>query len=120
MKSYITYQRNQTIHKVAVYLQDDMHKGVVYVKIVGNNLGKDVLEQAINQVLYGDVYSNEDCSQLLEDEFIHIYKYPRKKSDFVYLLERKYAEDFIIGVKIMDCTIVEYDADGTFIPDLEF
>jgi hypothetical protein len=39
---------------------------------------------------------------LLEDEYIHNYKYPRRKNDFVYLLERKFAEDFIIGVKIID------------------
>jgi hypothetical protein len=103
VKSYITYEKKQSIHKVVVYLQDDKHKAAVYVKIVGNKLGKDVLEQSIRQVLVGEIYSDEGCSLLLEDEYIHIYKYPRRKKDFVYLLERKFAEDFIIGVKIIDC-----------------
>jgi hypothetical protein len=107
MKSYITYENKQSIHKVVVYLQDDKHKGIVYVRIVGNKLGKDVLDQSIRQVLAGEIYLDEDCSILLEDEYIHIYKYPRRKTDFVYLLERKFAEDFIIGVKIIDCIFVE-------------
>jgi hypothetical protein len=107
VKSYTTFLETKSIHKVAVYLQDDKHKGTVYVKIVGNKLGKNVLDQSIRQVLYGDIYNDADCSQLLEDEFINIYKLPRTKREFVYLLERKYAEDFIIGVKIIDCCFVE-------------
>jgi hypothetical protein len=107
VKSYTTYLQTKSIHKVAVYLQDDKHKGTVYVKIVGNNLGKNVLDQSIKHVMYGDIYIDEDCSQLLEDEYINIYKLPSKKNEFVYLLERKYAEDFIVGVKIIDCRFVE-------------
>jgi hypothetical protein len=107
VKSYTTFLQTESIHKVAVYLQDDQHKGTVYVKILGNKLGKNVIDQSIKNVLDGDIYLDEDCSQLLEDEFINIYKYPRRKKDFVYLLERKFAEDFIIGVKIIDCSFVE-------------
>jgi hypothetical protein len=64
---------------------------------------RQMVHQSIRQVLVGEIYTDEDCSLLLEDEYIHIYKYPRRKNDFVYLLERKFAEDFIIGVKIIDC-----------------
>jgi hypothetical protein len=107
VKSYTTHLQTKSIHKVAVFLQDNKHKGTVYVKIVGNKLGKDVLEQSIKHVLDGEIYVDADCSQLLEDDYINIYKFPRRKKDFVYLLERKFAEDFIIGVKIVDCSFVE-------------
>jgi hypothetical protein len=80
VKSYITYRQKQSLQIVVVYLQDDKHKAVVYVKIVGDKLGKEVLDQAIRQVLDGEVYLDEDCSLLLEDEYIHIYKYPRRKT----------------------------------------
>jgi hypothetical protein len=105
VKSYITYEKKQCIHKVVVYLQDDKHKATVYVKVVGNKLGKEVIDQSVRQVLDGEIYLDEDCSLLLADEYIHIYKYPRRKNDYVYLLERKFAEDYIIGVKIIDCFI---------------
>jgi hypothetical protein len=107
LKSYTTFSESKTIHKVVVYLQDDEHKGKVYVKIEGDQLGKNVIDQSIKHVLGGEIYIDEDCSELFEDEYIHIYKYPRRKNDFVYLLERKFAEDFIIGVKIIDCNFVE-------------
>jgi hypothetical protein len=107
VKSYTTYIDTNSIHKVAVYLQDDMHKGIVYVKIKGMELGKDVLEQSIRQVFEGEIYLDEDCFQLLEDEYINIYKSPRSKKDFVYMIERKYAKDFIVGVKIIDYIFVE-------------
>jgi hypothetical protein len=107
VNSYTTFLETESIHKVAVYLQDDRHKATVYVKILGNKLGKHVIDQSINHVLDGDIYIDEDCSQLLEDEYITIYKYPRRKKDFVYLLERKFAADYIIGVKIIDCSFVE-------------
>jgi hypothetical protein len=107
VKTYTTYLEAKSIHKVAVYLQDDMHKGIVYVKIQGMKLGKDVLVQSIRQVFEGEIYLDEDCLQLLEDDYINIYKSPRSKKDFVYLIERKYAKDFIVGVKIIDFAFVD-------------
>ena len=104
MRTYATDVQKKTTHKVAVYLQDDHHKGTVYVKIKGDRLGKDVLEQSFGHLLDGDIYLDEGCNQLLNDDFIEIYKLPRRKKDFVFLIERKKAEDFIVGVKIIDCT----------------
>jgi hypothetical protein len=102
VQSYTTFLESESIHKVAVYLQDDQHKATVYVKIMGNQLGKNVIDESLNQVLDGEVYLDEDCSRLLEDDFIKIYKSPRRKKDFVYLIERTFAADYIIGVKIVD------------------
>jgi hypothetical protein len=107
VKFYTTHLQMKSIHKVAVYLQDNKHKGTVYVKIVGNTLGNDVLVQSIKQVMDGEIYVDVDCLQLLEDDYINIYKFPRRKNDFVYLLERKFVEDFIVGVKIVDCIFVK-------------
>lgn len=102
MKFYKTSEGENSIHRVAVYLQDDKHKGTVYVEIAGISIGKEVLDRAIREVLYGDIYSDKLCSMLLQDDYIPIYKYPRKKKEFVYLLERKFSEHFIIGVMIID------------------
>jgi hypothetical protein len=90
-----------------VYIQDDKHKAIVYVKIKGMELGKDVLDQSIRQVFEGEIYLDEDCLLPLEDDYINIYKSPRSKKDFVYVIERKYAKDFIVGVKIIDYVFVE-------------
>jgi len=45
----------------------------------------------------------------LDDDYIPIYKSPRRKKDFVYLLERKLAENYIVAVKIIDCYVIEKD-----------
>jgi hypothetical protein len=107
VKNYNTYLENESIHKVAVYIQDDQHTNTVYVKIAGNTHGKYVLDESINEVLYGEIYTDMDCLQLLQDEYIEIYKFPRRKKDFVYLIERKFAENYIVGVRIIDHIFVE-------------
>jgi hypothetical protein len=103
VKTYPTYLETESVHNIAVYIQDDQHKSIVYVKIAGYTHGKYVLDQSIREVLYGEIYTDKDCLQLLQDEYIEIYKFPRRKKDFVYLIERKYAENYIVGVRIIEC-----------------
>jgi len=109
VKTYTTYIELESIHIVAISLQDDKHKGMVYAKIEGTKLGMAVIDQSISNMLKGEIYSDEDCSQLLDDDYIPIYKSPRRKKDFVYLLERKLAENYIVAVKIIDCYSIEKD-----------
>jgi hypothetical protein len=109
VKIYSTAINTESIHRVAISLQDDKHKGTVYAKIKGTKLGKQVIEQSISHVLNGEIYSDAYCSQLLDDEYIHIFRTPSRKKDFVYLIERKFAEDYIVAVNIIDCYAIEED-----------
>lgn len=109
MKKYSTAFEIESIHTVAISLQDDKHKGKVYTKVEGTKLGKQILEQSISQVIDGEIYVDKACLQLVEDDYIQIYKTPRRKKDFVYLIERKFAEDYIVAVNIIDCYAIEKD-----------
>lgn len=109
MKTYSIAIEMESIHKVAVSIQDDKHKGSVYTKVEGTKWGKQVIDQSIKNVLDGEIYTDKDCSQLLEDDYIPIYKFPRRKKDFVYLIERRFAEDYIVAVNIIDCYSIEKD-----------
>jgi len=90
------------IHIVAVRLQDDELKGTVYARVVGNAFGLEVLEKAIDHFVEGDVYEDKECSQLVQDGFFEIVRTPRRKDDFVFLIDREIVERFVVGVEIVD------------------
>lgn len=102
MRSYDTESSLMSTHKVAIFLQDGEHRGVVYTQIVGEQYGKEVLDEAMNQVMKGAIYTNAGCTNPLENEYIEIYKHPRRKHDFILLIDRNYAGEYIVGTSIIE------------------
>jgi hypothetical protein len=100
------HQKNhsKSIKKVMIMLQDHGAVGNVYAKISEPLPSKDILIEAIKKLEKGLIYADEECTDLIDDEYIEIFHSRRtsKKNDgFVFLIPRSFAYDYIVSVKII-------------------
>lgn len=92
------------LQKVVIMLEDHDATGKVYAEINGFLSSKDTLIEAIRKIEAGNIYADEACTQLVDDEYIEAYrKIPsgQKDDEFVFLIDRRFAENHIVGARLV-------------------
>jgi hypothetical protein len=95
---------SKSIKKVMIVLQDHGATGIVYAKISEQLPSKDILIEAMKKVEDGLIYADEECTDLIDDEYIEIIHSRRtfkKNEGFVFLIPRSFAYEYIVSVKII-------------------
>jgi hypothetical protein len=91
--------------KVAILLQDHDATAKVYVEIQGDLKSREAMVEAIKRLENGLIYADERCSILIESDYIEVYRrksFSRKnEEDFIFLIDRAYAENYVVSAKIM-------------------
>ncbi|SDO68515.1 hypothetical protein SAMN04487897_11978 [Paenibacillus sp. yr247] len=97
--------RIKNIQKVAIILQDQDATGRVYVEIQGELKSREVMVEALKRLEDGLIYADEDCTELIESEYIEVFRRKnssrREEEDFIFLIERACAEDYVVSAKII-------------------
>jgi hypothetical protein len=92
-------------HKVAILLQDRDATAKVYVEILGDLKSREVMMEAIKRLEDGLIYTDERCTMLIDSEYIEVF--PRRSlsrregEDFIFLIDRAYAENYVVSAKII-------------------
>ncbi|KRF01703.1 hypothetical protein ASG89_25420 [Paenibacillus sp. Soil766] len=92
-------------HKVAILLQDHNATAKVYVEIHGDLKSREVMVEAIKRLESGFIYTDEKCTMLIDSEYIEVF--PKKNfnrrdgEDFIFLIDRAYAENYVVSAKII-------------------
>jgi hypothetical protein len=89
---------------VAILLQDHDAIGKVYVEIQGKLTSKERMVEALKRLQDGLIYADESCKELIDSEYIEIFRKRssnRNEEDFIFLIDRSYAEDYIVSAKIL-------------------
>lgn len=92
-------------HKVAILLKDHDATARVYVEIQGDLKSREVMVEAIKRLESGLIYADEKCTMLIENDFIEVY--PKKNvnrkdgEDFIFLIDRTFAENYVVSAKII-------------------
>lgn len=90
--------------KVVIFLKDYDAYGKVYVELDGKMTSKEMMVEAFKRLHDGLIYADEACTELIDSEFIEVNpkrNTGRKDSDFVFLIDRAVAEDYIVSAKII-------------------
>lgn len=90
--------------KVVISLQDHEALGKVYVELEGKMTTKEMMIEAIKRLQDGLIYADEGCTELIDSEYIEITNKKgsnRSGEDFVFLIDRSLAEDYIVAAKII-------------------
>lgn len=97
--------RAKAIQKVVILLQDQDAIGRVYVQIEGGLKSREVMVEAIKRLDGGLIYKDEDCTQLIDNEYIEVFRKRgnarRDEEDFTFLIDREFAEDYVVSAKII-------------------
>jgi hypothetical protein len=97
--------RAKAIQKVVILLQDQDAIGRVYVQIEGGLKSREVMVEAIKRLDGGLIYTDEDCTQLIDSEYIEVFRKRgstrRDEEDFTFLIDREFAEDYVVSAKII-------------------
>lgn len=97
--------RAKAIQKVVILLQDQDAIGRVYVQIEGGLKSREVMVEAIKRLDGGLIYTDEDCTQLIDSEYIEVFRKRgsarREEEDFTFLIDREFAEDYVVSAKII-------------------
>ncbi|NOV02902.1 hypothetical protein [Paenibacillus planticolens] len=97
--------RAKAIQRVAILLQDHDATGRVYVEIEGGLKSREVMVEALKRLESGLIYADEHCTQLIDSEYIEVFRKKgsvrREEEDFTFLIEREYAEDYVVSAKII-------------------
>ena len=92
-------------HKVAILLQDHDATAKVYVEIHGDLKSREVMVEAIKRLEDGLIYADERCTVLIESDYIEVYPrrnlHRRDGEDFIFLIDRAYAENYVVSAKII-------------------
>lgn len=88
--------------KVEIYLQWGEYRRTLYTMIDGNCYGRDVLEEAMECMVYGHIYEDPGCKEEIDEDFVELYKDTEEGRDET-VVERCYADEIIIGAKIIEC-----------------
>lgn len=96
----------QLKQKVAILLQDHDAIGRVYVEIQGEELkSREVMVEALKRLEDGLIYADVNCTELIESEYIEVSRkknpYRREEEDFIFLINRANAEDYIVSARII-------------------
>ncbi|RTE07844.1 hypothetical protein [Paenibacillus whitsoniae] len=92
------------LNKVAIMLKSYDASAVVYVEIYGKLKKREVMVEALKRLEDGLIYTDEACTNLADNEFIEVYRkknVARRDDDFIFLIDRAYAENYVVGAKIM-------------------
>jgi hypothetical protein len=95
---------SKSIKKVRIVLQDHEATGTVYTKISEQLPSKDILIEAMKKVEDGLIYADQECTDPIDDEYIEIIpsrRTSKKNEEFVFLIPRTYAYEYIVSVKII-------------------
>ncbi|OPH59350.1 hypothetical protein BC351_20795 [Paenibacillus ferrarius] len=91
--------------KVVIILQDHDAIGRVYVEIQGDLKSREVMVEALKRLEDGLIYSDEDCTELIESEYIEVFRKRspsrRNEEEFTFLIDRAYAEDYVVSAKLI-------------------
>jgi arsenate reductase-like glutaredoxin family protein len=103
MTSLQQNSHSKSIKKVMIVLQDHGATGTVYVKISEPLPSKDILIEAMSKVEDGLIYADEECTELIDDEYIEILhrRTTKRNEGFVFLIPRSFAYEYIVSVKII-------------------
>jgi hypothetical protein len=97
--------RAKAVQKVVILLQDQDAIGRVYVQIEGGLKSREVMVEAIKRLDGGLIYTDEDCTQLIDSEYIEVFRKRgsarREEEDFTFLIDREFAEDYVVSAKII-------------------
>ncbi|NOU73101.1 hypothetical protein GC098_17030 [Paenibacillus sp. LMG 31458] len=97
--------RIKSNQKVAILLQDHDATARVYVEIQGELKSREVMVEALKRLEDGLIYADENCTELIESEYIEVFPkktpYRREEEDFIFLIDRAYAEDYVVSAKII-------------------
>ncbi|MEC0269619.1 hypothetical protein [Paenibacillus anseongense] len=97
--------RAKTVQKVVILLQDQDATGRVYVRIEGGLKSREAMVEAIKRLDGGLIYADEDCTQLIDSEYIEVFRkrgsVRREEEEFTFLIDREYAEDYVVSAKII-------------------
>ncbi|MDU0204995.1 hypothetical protein ACYEXS_10535 [Paenibacillus sp. MAH-36] len=97
--------RAKTVQKVVILLQDQDATGRVYVRIEGGLKSREAMVEAIKRLDGGLIYADEDCTQLIDSEYIEVFRKRgsarREEEEFTFLIDREYAEDYVVSAKII-------------------
>lgn len=96
--------RAKTIQRVAILLQDQDATGRVYVEIEGGLKSREVMVEALKRLEDGLIYADENCKELIESEYIELRKRGisrREEEEFIFLIDRQHAEDYVVSAKII-------------------
>ncbi|MFC5450763.1 hypothetical protein [Paenibacillus aestuarii] len=96
--------KKKTSQKVAIILQDHDASGKVYVELQGKLSSKEMMVEAIKRLQDGIIYANEGCTDPIDSEYIEVFSKKstgRKGEDFIFLIDRSVAEDYIVSAKII-------------------
>ncbi|MZQ82478.1 hypothetical protein GQF01_10190 [Paenibacillus sp. 5J-6] len=95
----------KAVQKVVILLQDQDAIGRVYVQIEGGLKSREVMVEAIKRLDGGLIYTDEDCTQLIDSEYIEVFRKRgsarREEEDFTFLIDREFAEDYVVSAKII-------------------
>jgi hypothetical protein len=97
-------QRTKPLHKVMFILQDNHAVGRVYVLLKEPLSSKDMLIEAMKRLEQGRIYADVNCKKLIDDDYIEIYDerpISKKNEDFIFLIDRLYAHEYIVAAKII-------------------
>ncbi|MEW9701016.1 hypothetical protein [Paenibacillus sp. SI8] len=90
--------------KVVILLQDQDAVGRVYVEIQGDLTSSERFAEAFKRLQEGLIYADESCTELIDSEYIEIYRKKsasRREDEFVFLIDRSLAEEYIVSAKIV-------------------
>ncbi|MBD0382422.1 hypothetical protein [Paenibacillus sedimenti] len=96
--------KKKASHKVLIMLKDHDALGRVYVELQGKLSSKELMVEALQRLQDGLIYADEECTELIDGEYIEISSKKgasRKEDDFVFLIDRTLAEDYIVAAKII-------------------
>lgn len=97
--------RIKSNQKVAILLQDHDATTRVYVEIQGELNSREVMVEALKRLEDGLIYADENCTELIESEYIEVFPkknpYRREEEEFIFLIDRAYAEDYVVSAKII-------------------
>lgn len=92
------------LNKVAIMLKSYDASAIVYMEIFGKLKKREVMVEALKRLEDGLIYTDESCTNLADSEFIEVYRKKgaaRPNDDFIFLIDRAYAENYVVGAKIM-------------------
>ncbi|MBP1964700.1 hypothetical protein [Paenibacillus aceris] len=96
---------DKAIQRVAILLQDQDAAGRIYVEIEGGLKSRELMVEALKRLESGLIYSDEECKQLIDSEYIEVFRKKgsarREGEEFTFLIDREYAEDYVVAAKII-------------------
>jgi uncharacterized UPF0160 family protein len=93
----------KNMQTVLIILQDYDAIGKVYVKLAARLPANEIILEAMKELEEGPIYTDTHCRLPIEDEYIEInQRRPNKKNeDFVFLIHRSMAKEYITAMKII-------------------